>query len=77
MVFVGHLDMIRTFVRACRRAELPVSADNSSYHARPQIIPCLALSLGATSAREIIDIYLTEARDAESMRSKLQVIFLA
>lgn len=74
MVFIGHLDMIRTFVRASRRAELPVSADGSSYHARPQIISCLALSLGATSACEIVDIYLTERRDSESVRSKLQVI---
>ena len=37
MVFLGHLDFMRLLDRAFRRAALPVSADNSPFHARPQI----------------------------------------
>lgn len=60
VVCVGHLDMMRLFERAARRAELPVSQDESPFHSRPRIVTALALALGATSDGELIE--LTMAR---------------
>lgn len=72
MVFVGHLDLMTLFDRACRRAGLPVTADTSPFNARPQILPASALPLGATSSAELIEVMLTEVLDPESARLRLQ-----
>lgn len=45
-VFVGHLDLMKAFDRACRRAALPVSADSSPFAARQRIFTALPLGLG-------------------------------
>ena len=46
MVFVGHLDLMRLFDRACRRAALPISADESPFAVRQRIYTALPLPLG-------------------------------
>ncbi len=46
MVFVGHLDTMRLFERACRRAALPLTHDGSPYRARPRMATALPLPLG-------------------------------
>lgn len=73
MVFVGHLDTMRTFDRACRRAALPVSADESPFAVRQRIYAALPLSLGATSSGEWLEVMLTERFDPEVVRQRLQV----
>lgn len=60
MALVSHLDLLRLFDRAVRRAALPISFTNG-FHPSPRISPANALSLGATSEGEIVDFELTES----------------
>jgi len=52
--FVSHLDLIRLFDRAVRRAALPVSF-TGGFHPGPRISIAQALPLGVTSCGEIMD----------------------
>ncbi|KAI3428063.1 hypothetical protein D9Q98_006447 [Chlorella vulgaris] len=72
MVFVGHLDMMKVFDRACRRAALPVTADESPFAVRQRIYSALPLPLGATSSCEWLEIGLTERFEPADIRRKLQ-----
>lgn len=70
MALVGHLDLVRLFDRAVRRASLPI-AFTGGYHPGPRISPANALSLGATSAGEIVDFELTEILEPSVFQAKL------
>jgi len=70
MALVSHLDLMRLFDRALRRAGLPV-AFTGGFHPTPRISIANALSLGATSSGEIVDFELTIAFDAEIFRQRL------
>lgn len=70
MRFLSHLDLIRLFDRAVRRAALPISF-TGGYHPGPRISPANALSLGATSSGEIVDFELTQSMDGNEFREKL------
>ena len=59
MALVGHLDLMRIFDRAIRRAGLPVSF-SGGFNPQPRISVANALPLGATSVTEIVDFELTE-----------------
>ncbi|KAK9820493.1 hypothetical protein WJX72_010859 [[Myrmecia] bisecta] len=72
MVFVGHLDVVKVFERACRRAALPVSVDESPFRVHTRIYVCLPLMLGATSSSEVLEVVLTQRRDVEQVRQQLQ-----
>lgn len=54
---LGHLDLVRLFDRAVRRAALPI-AFTGGYHPGPRISPANALPLGATSSGEVVDFEL-------------------
>lgn len=70
MALVSHLDLIRLFDRAVRRASLPI-AYTGGYHPGPRISPANALSLGATSSGEIVDFELREPMDTAEFEAKL------
>lgn len=70
MALVSHLDLVRLFDRAVRRAALPV-AFTGGFHPGPRIVLASALSLGATSSGEIVDFDLTEPLDLEVFRARL------
>jgi radical SAM family uncharacterized protein/radical SAM-linked protein len=70
LALLGHLDLVRLFDRAVRRAALPI-AFTGGYHPGPRISPANALPLGATSSGEIVDFELTEAMDLERFRAQL------
>lgn len=57
--FISHLDMMKMFERALRRAGLPVSY-SQGFNPHPQIIFGLPLSVGVTSEAEYLDIMLSE-----------------
>ena len=59
MGLISHLDLVRLFDRAIRRAALPISF-TGGYHPGPKIAIANALSLGITSNGEIVDFELTE-----------------
>ena len=70
MALLSHLDLVRLFDRAIRRAALPI-AFTGGYHPGPRISPANALPLGATSSGEIVDFELTETIDLDIFLEKL------
>ncbi|MBE9045331.1 TIGR03960 family B12-binding radical SAM protein [Pleurocapsales cyanobacterium LEGE 10410] len=70
MSLISHLDLVRLFDRAIRRAALPISF-TGGYHPGPKIAIANALSLGITSNGEIVDFELTEEIDVEEFRTRL------
>lgn len=70
MALVSHLDLMRLFDRAIRRAALPI-AFTGGFHPNPRIIPANALPLGVTSSGEVIDFELTEAIEVTEFRNRL------
>ena len=70
MALVSHLDMMRLFDRAMRRAGLPI-AFTGGYHPSPRISVASALPLGATSSGEIVDFELTQRLDVDTFRQRL------
>jgi radical SAM-linked protein len=70
LALLGHLDLVRLFDRAVRRAALPI-AFTGGYHPGPRISPANALPLGATSSGEVVDFELTTAMDLSEFRDRL------
>jgi len=70
MRLVSHLDLVRLFDRAVRRAKLPISF-TGGYHPGPRISIANALSLGMTSSAEIVDFDLTAEMDLDEFREQL------
>ena len=70
MALLSHLDLMRLFDRAVRRAALPI-AFTGGYHPGPRISPANALPLGATSSGEIVDFELTEPMAIADFQSAL------
>ena len=71
-VCIGHLDTMRLFERAVRRAALSVSQDESPYHSRPRIVTALALGLGATSDGELIELLMAQRVEPAAALAALQ-----
>lgn len=70
MALVSHLDLVRLFDRALRRASLPI-AFSGGFHPSPRISPASALPLGTTSSGEIVDFELTEPLEPATFLEKL------
>lgn len=70
LALTSHLDLLRLFDRAVRRAALPISYTNG-FHPSPRIIPASALSLGVTSSGEIMDFELTAEVSPEDFKTRL------
>lgn len=70
VMFISHLDMMRTFERAFRRADLPV-AFTQGFNPRPKISFTPALSVGITSGSEYMDIEFFEDVQAEDVAMRL------
>lgn len=58
-VFISHLDLMRTFQRAMRRAKLP-SVYSGGFNPRPEMSFGQALSLGIESIGEYLDIAIND-----------------
>ena len=70
MRLLSHLDLVRLFDRAIRRASLPISF-TGGYHPGPRIAIANALSLGVTSSGEIVDFELTKNITLDEFKDKL------
>ncbi len=70
MVFISHLDLIRVFERAVRRANIPV-AYTQGFNPRPIMAFATALSVGVASKGEYIDIQLSDKVDADTFMESL------
>lgn len=70
MALVSHLDLMRLFDRALRRACLPISF-TGGFHPGPRVAAANALSLGITSTGEVVDFELKEAMDPLEFQQRL------
>lgn len=70
MVFISHLDLVRVFERAVRRANIPV-AYTQGFNPRPIMAFATALGVGVASEGEYIDIQLSESVDANLFVERL------
>jgi radical SAM family uncharacterized protein/radical SAM-linked protein len=71
-VFCGHLDMMKTWVRICRRATLPISQDESPFAVRQRIYTALPLSLGATADNEVLELWLAKRLNPAEVLERLR-----
>jgi radical SAM family uncharacterized protein/radical SAM-linked protein len=70
MRLVGHLDLMRLFDRAVRRAALPI-AFSGGFHPAPRIMAANALSLGYTSNGEIVEFEMRQYLDPSEFQRRL------
>lgn len=68
--FVGHLDLIRFWERAFRRAELPL-AYSEGFNPRPRIVMAAPLPVGFTSDTELMDLYFDTRITAKEVLLRL------
>jgi radical SAM-linked protein len=57
--FISHLDMMRLWQRALRRAEIPL-AYSQGFSPHPRISLAVPLAVGITSQAELMDIFCTK-----------------
>ena len=67
---LGHLEVVRMFIRAFRRAELKMSYSNG-FHPMPKISFYSALPVGTASLKEVMDIKLIVREDVHGIQRKL------
>lgn len=58
LIYISHLDLAHTFVRALGRADMPV-AHSSGFNPHPKLVFALPLSVGMEGKNELCDITLT------------------
>lgn len=73
MVFISHLDLIRVFERAIRRADIPV-AYTQGFNPHPIMAFATALGIGVASEGEYIDIQLSDDMNSELFMNKLNSV---
>ncbi len=70
VMFLSHLDLVRTIERALRRACIPVDM-TQGYNPRPRMAFSAPLSLGVTGYAEVLDLWLAEPMDDDQLVSGL------
>jgi radical SAM-linked protein len=70
IVFIGHLDLLKLFQRAIKRAGLPI-AYSQGFNPHQLEVFAIPLSLGASSVAEYVDMDLTENMPCDEVKSKL------
>ena len=68
--FLAHLDAMKLWERALRRAGVPV-ASTEGFNPRPRIVFAAPLPLGMLAEREIVDVVLCERLTVADLRSRL------
>jgi len=68
--WLGHLDLLRAFERAIRRAGLPIAFSNG-FNPRERLVFASALSTGITGKAEPVTLELTEPLEAEQILLRL------
>jgi radical SAM-linked protein len=71
MKYISHLDLMRLFMRALRRADLPIKM-TEGFSPHPKFSIKRALKLGIESDNEEATIALKEQISIEEFRNKLQ-----
>ena len=71
MRYISHLDLMRLFMRAARRADLPLKM-TQGFHPHPKFSIKRALKLGIESEREEAVIILEEYIDPDTFKVRLE-----
>ncbi|MBU7008750.1 TIGR03936 family radical SAM-associated protein [Phosphitispora fastidiosa] len=74
--FLSHLDIVKAFERAIRRAGIPI-AFSEGFNPHPKMNFASALAVGVTSDREYIDIELRETMAAGEVMSGISGVLPA
>ena len=69
-VWISHLDLMRVFKRAFKRAGLPLT-HTQGYNPRPSVSIALPLSVGVESVCELLDFELEESFSCEEICERL------
>ena len=70
MRFISHLDIVRVFQRALRRADLPVTI-TKGFSPRVKMSIVKALKLGVESGREEAIFYMDEKISPQSFKDRI------
>lgn len=73
--FISHLDLMRLFQRAFKRAGLPLT-HTQGFNPRPSVSIALPLSLGAESHCELLDFDLESSVPLEDIRNRLNAALI-
>jgi len=68
--YVTHLDMMRFWERALRRADVPI-AYSEGFSPHPQIALAAPLAVGVTSEAELLDVFLDRPMPPAEFRERL------
>ena len=68
--YIAHLDMLRVFERAIKRAKIPV-AYTQGFNPRQKLVFGLPMSIGLTSESEYADIELVEDMQPEEFVTQI------
>ncbi len=71
MKYISHLDLMRLFTRAMRRADLPLKM-TEGFSPHPKFSIKRALKLGLESENEEASIVLKESMSVEEFKNRLQ-----
>lgn len=71
--FVSHLDLLKAFERAIRRAEIPI-AFSEGYNPHPKMSFASALAVGVTSDTEYMDMDLRENTEPAEVARRLAAV---
>lgn len=69
-IWLAHLDMMRTFERSIRRANLPI-AWSHGFNPRPQMMFALPIGVGMATEDDYVDLELTAAIDPAELVARL------
>jgi radical SAM-linked protein len=69
--YISHLDMMRAWVRALRRARVPV-AMSEGFNRQPRVSLAAPLAVGVTSEAEVLDVWLSHDVDASEAVPAIQ-----
>lgn len=71
MKYISHLDLMRTLMRALRRAQLPIKL-SEGFSPHPKLSIKRALKLGLESEAEEASIILTDYIEPQEFKERLQ-----
>jgi radical SAM-linked protein len=74
--FLSHLETVRVFTRALRRAQLPVQY-SQGFHPQPQLAFATALPVGVESYAEYADVVLYQHVDPKRFQERLNAVLPA
>jgi radical SAM-linked protein len=71
LVFISHLDLAHTFVRAFNRAGIPLKY-SSGFNPHPKLVFALPLSVGMAGENELCDVGLNKDMDIEEFERRIK-----